>query len=360
MTSRFGPWLAPLLAVAAVPGVGVMPLAAQAAAASKPPPPPPPPPADDEDDSPTRVSGVDVVAPKDYAHQIGAVVGDIVPEIQYSPADIQSFGVSTVTELLSELAPETRSDRGRGGESPVILLNGRRISSFNEVMNLPTEAILRVDILPEEVSLKYGYSANQRVVNIVTRRRFHATTAELAGGGATEGAYANGQAELDLLHLRRDDRVNLDLKYKAASDITDADRNIVEPTRPAGGVPDAATGEDRTLAPATQNLTLNAVLARPTFEGIMATYNATLSATTSDSLQGLSDSAPATPLHQYVNSWTAHLGSTFNKDLRDWRLSLTDAFDHSDSQTDTDTGALPSSLLTPQQSVARSISARSR
>ena len=62
-----------------------------------------------------------------------AVVGDIVPEIQYSPADIQSFGVSTVTELLSELAPETRSDRGRGGESPVILPLGRIDPRHNHV-----------------------------------------------------------------------------------------------------------------------------------------------------------------------------------------------------------------------------------
>ena len=337
-----------MFAVAVVAGLGTSPLAARTAAGPND---GPAPPADNEDapaEKGTRVSGVDVIAPpRDYAHQVGAVVGDIVPEIQYSPADIQSFGVATVTELLAELAPETRSERGRGGESPVVLLNGRRISSFNEVMNLPTEAILRVDILPEEVSLKYGYTANQRVVNIVTRRRFHAVTAEAAGGGATEGADANGQAELDLLHLRRDDRLNLDLKYKAASDITDADRDIVEP-------PGRSAPADHTLSPATQNLTLNAVLARPAFDGIRATYNATFGATTSDSLHGLPETAPPTPLHQYVNSWSAHLGSTFNKDVRDWRLSLTDAFDHADSQTDTDGGADSSGGRS--QSVARSIS----
>ncbi|HSZ51904.1 MAG TPA: TonB-dependent receptor, partial [Caulobacteraceae bacterium] len=119
--------------------------------------------------------------------EYGAVVGDIKPELQLSPSDIQSFGVSTVTELLSELAPETRSDRGRSSEAPVILVNGRRISALNEVQNIPVEAILRIDILPEEVSLKYGYTADQRVVNIVLRRRFHATTLEGQGGAPTEG-----------------------------------------------------------------------------------------------------------------------------------------------------------------------------
>ena len=61
----------------------------------------------------------------------------------------------------------------------MVLLNGRRISSLNEVQNIPTEAILRVDILPEEVSLKYGYTADQRVVNIVLKRRFRAITGEV-------------------------------------------------------------------------------------------------------------------------------------------------------------------------------------
>jgi hypothetical protein len=365
----------------------------------------------------TRVSGVDVIAHKRYAQQYGAVVGDIEPEIQYTPAEIQSFGVSTVTDLLNELAPETRSDRGRGGESPVILVNGRRISSINEVQNIPTEAILRIDVLPEEVSLKYGYTADQRVVNIVLRRRFHATTFEAVGGGPTEGGAVSGQAEVDLLHIRRDDRLNLDLKYKGASDITDADRDTIEPTPnipydlagnvvsatpgaqidpalsalagrpvtvagvPAGaggraltlgdfaqtaGVPNVTpVGDDRTLSPATQSLTANAVLTHPMPWGVLATVNGTLGFTSSDSLQGLPGvglDVPAgdpfspfaspvvvdryvdRPLNQYAHGWTAHLGSTLNKDLGDWRLSLTDAYDHGDTQTDTDTGVDASAL----------------
>jgi iron complex outermembrane receptor protein len=381
-------------------------------------------PADDvDDDSPppgtvTTVKGVTVTAHKlKPPPQYGAVVGDVKPELQLYPADIQSYGVSSVTELLNELAPETRSDRGRGGDSPVILLNGRRISAFNEVQNIPTEAILRVDILPEEVSLKYGYTADQRVVNIVLRRRFRATTGELTGGGATEPGETTGQAEADLLNIRGDNRLNLDLKYQGASDITDADRDIAQsplstpyalggnvtsaisgaqidpglsalarqsvtvagvpaglgsraPTLgdfgPTAGVPNTSNiGEDRDLQPATQSLTANAVLARPLPWGINATVNGTLGATGSTSLQGLKgyaltvpdgdpfspfgepvmvDRYGSAPLHQYIYGWTAHLGSTLNRDLSDWRLSVTDAYDHADSQTDTDVGVDPAPL----------------
>ena len=330
-------WLAVSAALAGGPGWAQSTAADKAAQA-----------ADQQDETEaTNVSGVTVTAHKVYAQQYGAVVGDIEPELQLSPLDIQSYGVSTVTELLDELAPQTRSDRGRGGETPVVLLNGRRISSLNEVENIPTEAILRIDILPEEVSLKYGYTADQRVVNIVLRRWFHATTAELQGGGPTEGGEATGQAELDLLHIHRDDRLNLDLKYKGASGVTDADRGIVEPPSPTGAPQPADLADARSLVPATQSLTANAVVAHPIGGGVNATFNATLGASSSDSLQGLSSDGQI--LHQYANGWTGHLGATFNKDVHDWRLSLTSAYDHADTQTDTDLPGAP-------QASARSIS----
>ena len=343
--------------------------------------------------------------------QPGAVIGDIKPEIQLSPADVQSYGVSTVTELLEELAPETRSDRGRGGESPVVLLNGRRISGFNEIQNIPTEAILRVDILPEEVSLKYGYTADQRVVNIVLKRRFRAITGELVGGAASEGGDPSGQGEADQFRVRGDNRLNLDLKYQASGGLTDADRGLpgdtsgapfalggnvtgamsgaeIDPAlsalagRPVtvAGIPASAasgqplalgaftgaanntnTADDYSLAPVTQTLTANAVLARPIAGGINATVNATLSGNTSTSLQGLPGvsllvpaanpfspfAGPVTvnrytqgvgPTEQNTLGWTAHLGTTLNKDMGDWRLSLTDAYDHADTQTLTGAG----------------------
>lgn len=144
----------------------------------------------DNPDTETTVSEVVVTAA-----QSGAVVGDVVPELQLDPADIQAYGVSTMAELLGQLSAQTRSERGRGG-APVILLNGRRISGFTELRDLPTEAILRVDILPEEAALKYGFSASQRVVNFVLRPQFKATTAELSGGGPTAGGGCRARRNL--------------------------------------------------------------------------------------------------------------------------------------------------------------------
>ena len=139
------------------------------------------------DDLDTEVEAVTITASgKPY----GAVLGDIPPEETFSPADVRSFGVSSMEDLLTELTPQTTS--GLGGD-PVVLLNGRRISGRGEIRDIPTEAIARVEILPEEVALKYGYSADQKVVNIVLRQRFRASTVDASLGGSTEGGQASEQ-----------------------------------------------------------------------------------------------------------------------------------------------------------------------
>ena len=283
-------------------------------------------------DTEDEVSAVVVTANRP---QPGAVIGDIKPEIQLTPQDIQSYGVSTLTELLDELAPQTRSDRGRSNDGPVVLLNGRRISGFQEIRDIPVEAIQRIDILPEEVALKYGYTANQRVVNVVLRRFFRAWTGEAGAGASTDGGYLSGSAEADLFHVFRDDRLNLDLKVNANSNLLESDRNIVSsaatlpydlqgnvfstiaggivdpalsPTATVAGVPAVANnrtltlgdfasaagianataiGRYRTLTPEKQSVAANAVLAKPLPFGFNGTINGTLEATHSEALQGL-------------------------------------------------------------------------
>ncbi|MBK2451860.1 hypothetical protein, partial [Escherichia coli] len=141
--------------------------------------------------------------------------------------DIRAYGVSSIAELLTELEPQTGSGRGRGGGRPVILLNGRRIGSFGEIRDLPTEAILRVDILPEEVALTYGYRADQRVVNFVLRPRFRSYTAELEGRVPTAGGTSNLEAELGMVSINRRGRENFDVEYERDSRLLESERNIV-------------------------------------------------------------------------------------------------------------------------------------
>ena len=289
----------------------------------------------------------------------GAVVGDIPPEVSLSPADVRAYGVSSVAELLTQLSPQTGSGRGSGG-APVVLLNGRRISSFREIRDIPTEAIQRVDILPEEVALKYGYRADQKVVNIVLRRRFRSQIVELGDTVPTDGGRNTANGALDLLNIQRDNRLSIHAGYTASSPLYESERDILPLTSPTTP-PGYDSTQYRTLLGSSRNLQLNSVYARPVGKVNLA-INGSLEYTDSASAQGLATfdlSVPGTspfstngttttiyraadgtnPLMQRNSSLSYHFGTTANGQIgSDWRWSLTGNYDRVDSKTFTENG----------------------
>jgi hypothetical protein len=267
--------------------------------------------------------------------QRGAVIGEIEAEQQLSSADVRALGVTSISELITELEPQTNG-------TPIILLNGKRISSFSEIRDLPSEAVARVDILPEQVALSYGYAPTQKVVNIVLRQRFRAENGEFKLGTTTEGGRENGEVEAGIIRIRGDNRFTLNLEYSRAARLLESERDIVTtpanrpyalagnvtstvqgaeidpalsalagqtvtvaavPASAANGGPtlddfvagaNAQAGADltryRTLSPATENFSANATLARA-LGGVSATINGRLELSENDSLQGLSTAA---------------------------------------------------------------------
>lgn len=169
----------------------------------------------------------------------GQVVGTVEPEIQLDPRDIRAFGAASIADLLQQLGPQLQSGAGRGAGPPLVLLNGQRVSGFREIRNYPPEAILRVDILPEEAALAYGARPNQRVINFVLRPRFRSVTVEVEGGGATAGNRPRGEVEANLLRLRSGVRISLEAEHEREGGLLEADRRV---SARAGGQPFAAGG----------------------------------------------------------------------------------------------------------------------
>lgn len=282
----------------------------------------------------------------------GSVIGDIPPENQLGRADIDALGVGTVSELLDAIAEQTSSAQGRDDQGPVVLVNGKRISGVNEVSDLPTESIVRVDILPEEVALKYGYDAQRKVVNIILRRRFEGRVANLNGGMATEGQGENEGGDFTYTRIRDNDRVNIAARAKSSASLLESERDLVPATTATPGEPGPADDRAyRTLKPATRSYGLNATIAHQLSTKTNVSVNLRGDYSTSDALNGLAaetDSSSGTPVTRFAstdpleqNSRTATVsgGVTLNSDLsKRWRLSAVASYSHSDTTRDTDRG----------------------
>ncbi|CAN7610689.1 TonB-dependent receptor [Phenylobacterium sp. LjRoot225] len=302
----------------------------------------------------------------------GAVLSDIPPEVTFNAAEVRAMGVSSMTDLLAELTPQSTS--GRGG-SPVVLLNGRRVSSFNELKDIPTEAIQRVEVLPEEVALKYGYTADQKVVNVVLRQRFRAVTGEFSLAAPTAGGQTTEQVDANSLRLNRDGRVNLAVRFRRSDALLESDRNLrasqtgglydlagnltssptggeIDPALSAlVGVPVTVAGapalaaarapgladfvatanqanvsdisDSRSLLPKTDQLSVNTVVNRFIFGDVSATLNASASLTDTTALLGPARAQlvvpagdPFSPFGQDVTLYR-YLGR-LSQDSRNW------------------------------------------
>lgn len=156
----------------------------------------------------------------------GAIASDIQPEQTFDEDDIRAFGTGSLQELITELAAETTSIRGGGGQ-PVVLLNGHRVSGFREIHNIPPEAIRTLQIFPEETALAYGFRADQRVVNVILKDQFQSQTLEANAGGPTAGKRLDAGIDASLFRVAGESRLLLDLSYAHSNAVLESAHGVV-------------------------------------------------------------------------------------------------------------------------------------
>ena len=174
---------------------------------------------------------------------IGQVEAPQPALLELSEADIAAYGASSIADLIQALGPQVTSARGRGGGFPVILVNGVRIGSFRELRSYPPEAIEKFEVFPEEVALRYGYSADQRVINVILKRSYASFEIEGEYGQPFDGGYSTQDLEATYLRIAGDSRLNVNLGWNNSSTLTEAERGVIQ----SGGVPDLATDPDPAL-----------------------------------------------------------------------------------------------------------------
>lgn len=255
----------------------------------------------------------------------GSAWGNFPPELALNADEIGAYGVSSVSELTEALAPLTRTGRGDDG-LPVLLLNGSRISSFAEVRDLPIEAILRVEILPEAVALNYGYKVDQKVLNVVLRPSFRAAVAEAGLRATTGGGGEKADALANLIQIQQPSRVQLDISASRQSPVLESDRDL-EPR---------ADARFRTLAPRSETVTVNGVVARSLPRGVAATITGGVELTNSQVRLGTNSGEVPRALEGQSDGLDGQAGLVVNGAVRGWGWSASANTRHTTSARTTE------------------------
>ena len=310
--------------------------------------------------SPEPLPGEIVVVASRLRGQIDAPQAPIVT---LDEADIESYGASSIADLIASTGPQTGSGRGRGagGGFPVVLFNGQRIANFREFRNIPPEAIRRMQVLPEEVALQYGYSPNQRVINFILKDNFASKTVVGEYHFPTRGGFSENQFEGTLLRINKASRLNLYARANDASMLTEAERGVIQQpgSQPAvAGDPDPA--RFRSLVPDTRDYIVNASwttgLGKDGLAGSLG-LSAGFTRNDSRSISGLDtvlltapDGTTALrtlddPLTRRSRVNTFQGGVNYNTRLGTWQLTATLDGSHANSNTLIDRRADTSALV---------------
>jgi hypothetical protein len=284
------------------------------------------------------------------------------PVATYNEADIAALGASSITDLLARISTQTGSGRGRGDGAPVVLVNGQRIASFREMRNYPPEAVKRVEVLPEEVALRFGFPPDARVVNLILKDDFRSRRLELTYGQPDRGGMSSQQLEASLLRIAGPSRLNLNGSAQHSSALFESERSALVSTAAAPTLAaDPQPADWRSLVGASRDYQISASLTRGLGKdglGGSLSLNASAERQEGTGWSGLNtvlltdpasgDSALRTladPLLRRSSTTTLAGGAGLNTFLGAWQLSATFDLTHTEGTSRIDRRADTAALV---------------
>jgi iron complex outermembrane recepter protein len=164
-----------------------------------------------------------------------AALNDVVAEQVYDPDRVNSYGVSSIGELLDAITGEN------GDDAPQILINGQPVRNINDISDLPIEAVARIEQLPRGSAVAVGGTPGQRAYNVVLRSSVNTRTATMTYQVPTAGGWDNVRADGQITYIKNDDRINLSLRGGRSGSLLERERGVIPlalsaPYSPLGNV----------------------------------------------------------------------------------------------------------------------------
>lgn len=147
-------------------------------------------------------------------------------ERSYDADAVAAYGVSTVGEIIDEIRAEN------GDSDPALLINGQPVNDPDDIANLPVEAIVRVDTLPQGSAQRVGGAPGQRAYNIVLKQSLRSATLTASREIASEGGWGNSRGEALFTYIKGRDRLNLTLRGAQSAMLFESERAFVPRTLP--------------------------------------------------------------------------------------------------------------------------------
>jgi iron complex outermembrane recepter protein len=205
----------------------------------------------------------------------GSAISDIAPVATFDSKFVEGTGATSMDELLRTLVPMARS---ADGGDPILLLNGQRISGYEEIQSLPPEALAGTEILPEAAAVRYGYPPTRRLLNFMTKPKFRQIDISAYAGRSTAGGAGTAGAKAGMTRLAGKKRLTLAGEYNHTDPLLTSGRPFtLDPDDlfdPVGNVVAANGGEiDPALSAAAGHpVFTTAVPADPAARGLLSGY----------------------------------------------------------------------------------------
>lgn len=137
---------------------------------------------------------------------------------EYSERAIANLNVLTVGELIGII------QRRNGGRPLSIIVNGRRLGSTSDLLQLPPEALSSLQILSPSSANKYGLRPDSRMVNLVLKERFRSVSADAGISTSTQPGFRSADMTLRPARITGESRINGSLSYADSTGLAERDR----------------------------------------------------------------------------------------------------------------------------------------